>query len=174
MAELKTKTTDQRPTRVVKVINDFDAENLAAPFSLRCGAIIIDYMLLVSIPIAAVLINRAMGVPDTKLFKNQIYNTSWLIVVLLILSNFILLPLFAGQTVGKSLTGLRIIKTDGTTPSLVSLVLRHIIGYPVSLIFGGLGFVVALFGKGRALHDFFAGTIVIYGNRKVTEQVIES
>ena len=40
--------------------------------------------------------------------------------------------------------------------------LRHFVGYPLSFIILGLGFLVAtLTVRGRALHDIIAGTIVV-------------
>jgi uncharacterized RDD family membrane protein YckC len=86
------------------------------------------------------------------------------------LTNFIIFPMFAGQSVGKMLTGLRVVKSDGGIPSFKNLLLRHFIGYPLTICSGGLGFIVsALNSKGRALHDFIAGTEVIYGQRRVIE-----
>jgi uncharacterized RDD family membrane protein YckC len=39
---------------------------------------------------------------------------------------------------------------------------RHLIGYPLSFIIFGLGFLLAaLDSQGRALHDLLAGTLVV-------------
>lgn len=151
-----------------KIIVNFDAERLKAPFSLRCGAIMIDYILLIMIPVASLLIYRNTGNDPTKILNNDITNIGWIVFVLLILTNFLILPLLVGQSLGKILTGLRVVKKDGNSPSLVNLLLRHFIGYPLTVLSGGLGFFFSIFNsKGRALHDFIAGTIVIYG-RKAT------
>jgi uncharacterized RDD family membrane protein YckC len=89
---------------------------------------------------------------------------------LLGLTNFIIFPMFAGQSIGKMLTGLRVVKSDGGIPSFKHLLLRHLVGYPVTIITGGLGFLFSVLNsKGRALHDYIAGTEVIYGQRRVVE-----
>ncbi len=149
-----------------KIIVNFDAEHLKAPFSLRCGAIMIDYILLVIIPVASLLIYRNTGNDQSKILNNDITNIGWIIFVLLILTNFLILPLLVGQSLGKILTGLRVVKKDGNSPSLGNLILRHFIGYPLTVLTAGLGFFVSIFNsKGRALHDFIAGTVVIYGRK---------
>ena len=157
------------PSKIVKpeqIIVNFDAERLKAPFSLRCGAILIDYIILVIIPVASLLIYKYSGQEPAKILNNDITNIGWLIFVLLILTNFLILPLLVGQSIGKILTGLRVVKKDGNPPSLGSFALRHLIGYPLTVLTGGLGFFVSVLNsKGRALHDLIAGTVVIYGRR---------
>jgi len=46
--------------------------------------------------------------------------------------------------------------------------IRHFIGYPITVLTGGLGFFISILNiKGRAIHDYIAGTVVIYGRRTV-------
>ncbi len=149
-----------------KVIVNFDAERLKAPFALRCGAILIDYILLIAVPVSSLIIGRMMGIEPSKLLNSEVSNAGWLILILLILTNFVIFPLINGQSIGKMLTGLRIVKTDGNAPSLISLLIRHLIGYPLSFLIFGLGFLLPILNeKGRALHDFLAGTVVVYGRK---------
>lgn len=159
------------PAKRVKpeqIIVNFDAERLRAPFSLRCGAILIDYIILVIVPVASLLIYKFSGQEPAKILNNDITNIGWIIFVLLILTNFLIFPLLFGQSIGKILTGLRVVKKDGNTPTFGSLLLRHFIGYPLTVLTCGLGFFVSVLNsKGRALHDLIAGTVVIYG-RKTT------
>lgn len=158
-----------RRIRTEQVVVNFDAERLKAPFLLRCGAILIDYILIVSIPIISLLISRLTGVPDAKLLNNEFTNVGWLLMILLALTNLIIFPLFSGQSIGKMLTGLRIVSKDGNAPSFKQLLLRHFVGYPLTILTLGLGFLFAVLNqKGRALHDFLAGTVVIYGRRVVS------
>jgi uncharacterized RDD family membrane protein YckC len=67
-----------------------------------------------------------------------------------------------GRSIGKLALGLRIVTTkDGTAPGLVRGLVRTI-GYYVSSLFFGFGFVSATWDKNRqAWHDKMAGTIVI-------------
>jgi uncharacterized RDD family membrane protein YckC len=156
--------------RSQEIVVDFDAEKLKAPFLLRCGALCIDYIFLVSVPIFGLFAGRMMGIDGAKLLNSELSNAGWLIAVLLGLTNFVVFPMFAGQSIGKMLTGLRIVKADGSIPTFKSLLLRHLVGYPVTVLTGGLGFIFSVFNaKGRAIHDYIAGTEVIYGSRRIKE-----
>ena len=161
------RTVPAGKARAEEIVVDFEAEKLKAPFLLRCGALLIDYIFLVSVPVISILIGRLYGYDGSKLLNSEFSNAGWLIMILLGISNFVIFPLFAGQSIGKMFTGIRIVKADGKMPSLVSLLLRHLIGYPLTLLTGGLGFLLsALNQKGRALHDYLAGTVVIFGQRR--------
>lgn len=164
------------PAKVIiteQVVVDFDAERLKAPFLLRCGAILIDYILFVSVPVISLLFGRFKEYDGAKLLNNELSNAGWLILILLVLTNFVILPLFSGQTVGKILTGLRIVKTDGNAPTFSRLLVRHLIGYPLTVLTLGIGFLFSVLNrKGRALHDFLAGTMVVYGrSRKERKEI---
>lgn len=160
------RTVPSRRIKPEQVVVNFTAERLKAPFLLRCGAILIDYILIISVPIISLLLSRLTGVPDAKLLNNEFTNVGWLLMILLILTNLIIFPLFSGQSIGKMLTGLRIVNRDGTVPTFKHLLFRHLIGYPLTVLTLGLGFLFSLLNqKGRALHDFLAGTVVIYGKR---------
>ncbi len=51
---------------------------------------------------------------------------------------------------------------DGSDVGLPRAVVRHFIGYPLSFLLFGIGFLmVALTVQGRGLHDIIAGTIVV-------------
>ncbi|MDQ3373506.1 MAG: RDD family protein [Acidobacteriota bacterium] len=153
---------------------DFEPERLKAPFLLRCGALLIDYILLISIPVVSLLIGR-LSIPDpAKLLNSKVINAGWLIMILLALTNFVIMPMFSGKSIGKFLTGLRIVNTDGNLPSFTTILIRHLIGYPITILSAGLGFLLSLFNlKGRALHDYVAGTIVIYARKKISNKSAE-
>jgi len=169
------RQTSTRSIKPEQIVVNFDAERLKAPFLLRCGAILIDYIILVAIPIISLLIYKYSGREPAKLLNNEIFNAGWLIMVLLALTNFVLLPLLVGQSIGKMLTGLRVVKKDGKPPSLGSLFIRHLIGYPLTVLTFGLGFFISVINsKGRALHDFLAGTVVIYGQKQIVRRDTES
>ena len=151
-----------------QIIVDFDTERLHAPFLLRCGAILIDYILLVSIPVVSLLLGRSFEYDGAKLLNSEVSNAGWLIMILLGLTNFIIFPMFSGQSIGKMLTGLRVVKTDGSPASFSRLLVRHLIGYPLTILTAGLGLFIAVLNQnGRALHDYLSGTIVVYGRKRV-------
>ncbi len=171
----RTKRTVPSPRiKTEKVVVDFDPDRLKAPFLLRCGALLIDYILLISIPVISLLLARFSGEDGAKLLTSELNNTGWLIMILLGLTNFIIFPMFTGQSIGKMLTGLRVVKLDGTNPTFGALFLRHIVGYPLTVLTGGIGFLISAFNqKGRSLNDIIAGTVVVYGRRRVEEKLLK-
>jgi uncharacterized RDD family membrane protein YckC len=63
---------------------------------------------------------------------------------------------------------LRIERISGGPPGILRACLRHFIGYPLSLLPFGLGFlIVTVSPTGRSLHDLIAGTIVVRRNQMV-------
>jgi uncharacterized RDD family membrane protein YckC len=161
------------PAQVTKtgtreVIVGFSPESLKAPFLLRCGALIIDYIIVIAIPVMGLLLSRFSGNDGTKLLNEGISSASWLVALLVGITNIVLLPMFIGQTVGKIVTGLRIVRIDGTAPPLGVIALRQTVGYLLTLGSAGIGFFLSVFSsKGRALHDYLSGTVVIYADRRV-------
>ncbi len=157
--------------KVEKVIIGFDPEKLKAPFLLRCGALLIDYILLISIPVLSILAGRMNGDDGARLLNNELSNGGWIIVLLLAVTNFIIFPAFGGQSVGKMIAGIEITGLDGSTPGFGRLTLRHLLGYPLTLLTGGLGYIFLAFNKkGRSLHDYVAGTVVVYGRKTVSRK----
>jgi uncharacterized RDD family membrane protein YckC len=155
-----------------QVVVKFEAERLRAPFLLRCGAFLIDYILLVCVPVLFLILGRFYGIDGVKLLTSELSNTGWLIMLLLALTNFVIFP--SGQSIGKMLTGIRIVNKDGAPPTFVQLLLRHTIGYFLTALTLGLGFLFsAVNQKGRALQDLIGGTIVIYGKQKVAREITE-
>jgi uncharacterized RDD family membrane protein YckC len=70
--------------------------------------------------------------------------------------------LITGRTVGKALTGLRVVRSDGSAPS-ARVVLVRTLALPFSLLLFGVGFLMIPFRRDhRALHDLIAGTAVVY------------
>lgn len=67
-----------------------------------------------------------------------------------------------GQSLGKRLLNLRVVKVDGSTPSLSSYLLRWLLFVVDVPLTGGLGLVVILLTKNnQRLGDLAAGTMVI-------------
>lgn len=135
-----------------------------APFALRCGAMLIDYILLAGIIAAATIFSRMFG--GGNLQENALINGGYLSALAVAAINFIVLPLLAGQTAGKWATGLQLVRRDGSAPGVVNVLLRQTIGYLLSIATLGVGFAVAIFhADGRALHDLISGTAVVVVHR---------
>jgi uncharacterized RDD family membrane protein YckC len=158
------RSVSSQRQRRKEIIAEFNPAELKAPFALRCGALCIDYILLVTIPVLTLLLGGATS-PQGGGISNT---TGWLLATLLFLTNFFILPAVGGQTIGKMLTGIRIVKKNGTGISFSTVLLRHILGYFVTAATLGLGFLLAAFNhKGRTLHDYIAGTTVVYARRSI-------
>ena len=50
---------------------------------LRCGALMIDYILIISIPVICMLVSRYTGNDGAKLLNSELNNTGWLIAILI-------------------------------------------------------------------------------------------
>ena len=136
-------------------------KRLPAPFYLRCGAFLLDYVALASIIVFASLIARLLG-GGARTAGNSAETMGLLAAVTFVVLNLVVLPGFTGLTLGKWATGLRIEKNDGGDISILRAAFRHLVGYPLSLLLFGIGFLmVALTVRGRGLHDIIAGTVVV-------------
>ena len=132
-----------------------------APFSLRCGAILIDYIILVAIVAFSTLISRLLG-GGARTAGNSSETIGMFLALAAAALNLGVLPGLTGQTIGKWATGLRIRRADGTEIGIGRAFIRHFVGYPASFLTLGLGFLLAAFTtRGRGLHDLIAGTIVV-------------
>src|SRR6185295_12783283 len=89
-------------------------ERLRAPFPLRCGALLIDYIALVSIVVFGTLLSRMFG-GGGRSAGNSAETAAILIAIVIALLNLVVLPAFTGLTLGKWATGLRIERVDGAS-----------------------------------------------------------
>lgn len=67
-----------------------------------------------------------------------------------------------GRTLGMAIMGLELVRRDGDRAGPGRVAIR-VVTFPISLLLLGLGFVGILVGREhRALHDVFAGTVIVY------------
>jgi uncharacterized RDD family membrane protein YckC len=136
-------------------------QRLRAPFPLRCGALLIDYIALVSLVVLGTLVARMLG-GGARVAGSSAETAGIVLAIFVAIVNLLILPGFTGFTVGKWATGLRIERNDGGKIGIGRAFLRHFIGYPLSFALAGLGFLIAAVSvHGRGLHDMIAGTIVV-------------
>ncbi|MFL6208171.1 MAG: RDD family protein [Pyrinomonadaceae bacterium] len=132
-----------------------------APFALRCGALLVDYTLVAGIAAFSTLLARLFG-GGSRTAGSSVMEFGFVVALAVALLNFFVLPGFTGRTVGKWATGLRIERRDGEPLDFLRALARHTVGYLVSLLPLGLGFLLAAFNReGRALHDRLVGTVVV-------------
>ena len=169
-------------------------ERYRAPFSLRCGAFLIDYILLAAIIAFSTVLAR-VGVRPRALTSTS-ETLGFLVAGAAALLNFVGLTALRGQTIGKWATGLRIRRRDGEPLSLGYAALRHLVAYPLSFLIlavgllvaemhtaakvAGAGFILtivvgflmaAFSANGRALHDIIADTVVIREDLRRTRRI---
>jgi uncharacterized RDD family membrane protein YckC len=144
-----------------RALTQAHVERFRAPFSLRCGALLIDYILVASIVAFSTVVARTLG-GGARMAGGSAELVGLVVALFVTLLNFVLLTGLRGQTLGKWATGLRIQRKDGRPLGWGYSLLRHLVGYPLSLLTFGLGFLVAAFNsQGRTLHDMVAGTVVV-------------
>jgi uncharacterized RDD family membrane protein YckC len=131
--------------------------------ALRCGAFLIDYiltLLILAVPlVAAVYVKRRLLQPA---IANIIVTLGYLATVGVIFLNSVYFYVHRGQSLGKTFIGLRVVRLDGQMIDYKTAILRHIVGYPLSLLCFGLG-VIWMFwdAKQQGWHDKLARTIVV-------------
>jgi len=153
-ARLPSDVVSQRAEARVRV-------RFRAPFALRCGALLIDYILLALILTFSIMIARLMG-GGARMAGGTAEKIGVFVTLVVAVLDLVVMAGMTGKTVGKWTTGLRIERLRGGPPGIVRAARRHLVGYPLSLLPFGLGFlIVTVSPTGRALHDLIAGTIVV-------------
>src|SRR5260370_23138854 len=151
------RPSDRRPEPRVRV-------RFRAPFALRCGALLIDYILLALILTFSIMVARLMG-GGARMAGGSAQKVGIVITLVVAVLDLGVLAGLTGKTVGKWTTGLRIERMHGGPPGIPRALLRHFVGYPLSLLPFGLGFlIVTVMPTRRSLHDFIAGTVFVREN----------
>src|SRR5574337_118969 len=139
-----------------------------AGFWLRSVAFLVDAGLIAALATTgAILVGMAIQVgglfssaPEAGLEWLEAV-ASRLLVVLVVPCYFTLFVGWRGQTLGKMLLGLKIIRTTGEEIGYGRALVRWI-GQGMSALFLGLGFLMVAFSRQKqALHDKLAGTRVV-------------
>ena len=134
---------------------------LHVPFPLRCGAFLIDYIVLISLVVLGTLFARMLG-GGARAAGTSAETAAIALAIVVALLNLGVLPGLTGLTLGKWATGLRIQRVNSGNPGIGRALLRHFIGYPLSFVTLGIGFLLATVTvHGRGLHDMIAGTVVV-------------
>ncbi len=135
-------------------------QNIALHYPLagvgpRIGAYLIDSLIVIAVYFLAILLLTQGGMTGL-----------WLIIPVVILSwlYFLLCEVFMnGQTVGKKALDIKVVKLDGSRPSVGAFILRWIM---IPIDFGIMSGAVALISivatrHGQRLGDLLAGTTVV-------------
>lgn len=136
----------------------------------RMGAVLIDLLIKIGYALAAffviLLIEDALGIPDGFAMAFII-----LLYIPLFLYDLLCETFLDGQTFGKKAVKIKVVKLDGSQPSLGSYLLRWLIALVEKppLMMGTIGLVAILLNsKGQRLGDMAAGTTVVKVKPAVT------
>jgi len=101
-----------------------------------------------------------------KKISDITFPSNILFYVTLFIYQFIFLVYSSGATIGQKLLHVRVIKANGHPISLLTIVIRYVIGF-ISGIVLSLGYAWAIFDpKKQTWHDKAAGTIVVESDAK--------
>jgi uncharacterized RDD family membrane protein YckC len=140
-----------------------EIERGLADWRSRCSAFLLDYILSLLVPaltlVLAVYVRRRLMFPTAA---TAIWVIGYLVSAVVIFFNFIHFYMQRGQSFGKRFIGIRVVRTDGRPIDYQTAVLRHIVGYPLSIMLFGLGVVwMLLDGRRQGWHDKLAKTVVV-------------
>lgn len=115
-----------------------------AGFWIRAAAFLVDIVILS-------LLQRLLHVPP---------RSAWLVFAINSAYFFFFFWLMKGQTLGKKLFGLKVIRSDGGEMEPLRALVRAMF-YALDELLMGLGFLLALGRERKALHDWVLGTRVV-------------
>jgi uncharacterized RDD family membrane protein YckC len=127
-----------------------------AGLSDRIFAYLIDILIMISITLVLVFIIATTGLNETSPFLLI------LAVVPAFFYHLILEITMHGQSIGKKMLKIKVVKLDGTEATLGGYLLRWLIWPVDTFLYGGIAIMcIAIGGKGQRLGDMAAGTTVI-------------
>ncbi|MFQ5657472.1 MAG: RDD family protein [Candidatus Methylomirabilales bacterium] len=138
-------------------------------------AVLIDTPLLFFLAVLAMVLASLTAIGGGTLAGNVTtevtllaFGAAFLAAFAVSLAFHVLCWVWGGQTPGKMLMGLQVVREDGNGIGYGRALLRWV-GYLCAVLPLGLGFVVAFFHpRGRGLHDLLAGTCVTRTDSRTT------
>lgn len=120
----------------------------------RIGAFLLDAMLLLAYISMLVYVN--VEISTLPVYVNA------LLVLPVLLYHLICEVFFDGQSIGKRQLNIKVVRLDGTTPSLKAYLLRWVLRPVDILLYGSVAILCILIGRrGQRLGDMAAGTTVV-------------
>lgn len=150
------------------VVNTYDTENSAtlfehkpAGFWIRFVAYLID-LSLINIVLIGLIVNNVLLA--TKLENYTFMYLSWSTIIgfIVFYIYFILMTKFLGQTIGKMIVGLKVVRDNGENLNWSTVLFREGIGRLFSAILYLPYLIIPFTSKHKGLHDFIADTHVVH------------
>ncbi|OQY20398.1 MAG: hypothetical protein B6I36_01085 [Desulfobacteraceae bacterium 4572_35.1] len=144
------------------------------PLLRRILATVLDYMVMVEIWYAFVLVGAWVAHQPVNVFTDYLFAQTamricyYFLAVTIIISYFTLLHCCYGQTLGKMLLGFQVVDEDGNPPTISQALLRSAGGI-LALLCVGYGYLTIIFDSaGRGWNDRVAGTQVVAVSKLVS------
>ena len=132
-----------------------------AGFGLRYGAWMFDFLITLIALMTFTFVVSAIGRRSVVDSNQDLLIVGGLTALLLVI-NFVVLAGLNGQSAGMRILGIQIARVDGKRFTMKGAMLRHLVGYPLSMLLFFLGFLWMLWDpRQQAWHDKLAGTIVV-------------
>jgi len=135
------------------------ARHKAAMALLRLGNDIFDHVLIIPITFAIVIVAVALGFVKTDYFENMDSASDYALSFILFLLYYFVFEIVWQRTLGKFITGTKVITADGKKPTLNAIAIRTLIRFVPFEAFSFLGERV------YGWHDRWSGTYVIKAKR---------
>ncbi len=139
-------------------------EQSYAGFWVRVLAYLLDSILLITVQTTlSILINLTIGMLGIATEGDPAINTIiWLFGAVLSISYAVFFTGYCGQTPGKMVLRIKVIRTDGSPINYGRAALREVLGKFISSILLGIGYLMVAFdNRKQGLHDKIADTYVI-------------
>lgn len=150
----------------IETAQNVSIQQTVASVDTRIGSYLIDLLIIIGYYSIVLLILNALDLPMSM--------DLWVVYLLLGLPVFFYSLLFEvlmnGQTPGKYLNKIRVVKIDGSNPTFGSYLLRWMLRLiDIDLATGSVALLTILLnGKGQRLGDIAAGTTVISEKKRIT------
>jgi uncharacterized RDD family membrane protein YckC len=142
----------------ISTTQNVDIEYTVASAGDRILAFITDILIKTAYIIVFSVILQNTGNPESSFIFMVLF-----IILPIMFYELILEILLNGQTLGKKFLKIRVVRIDGTSPSILNYIMRWILS-PVDIWFtSGMGALLTIIitGKGQRIGDLAAGTCVV-------------
>ncbi|MEW6129456.1 MAG: RDD family protein [Acidobacteriota bacterium] len=147
--------------RIAPPTHAFIGLHKQAGFGLRYGAWMFDFLLTLIVIMGSTFLISAVGRRSIVDSNRDLFIVAGVTFLLLFL-NFIVMAGRSGQSIGMRIIGIQIIYNNGRPFTIKGALIRHLIGYPLSMLAGFLGFLWMLWDpRQQGWHDKLAKTIVV-------------
>ena len=145
---------------IINTSQNVEIERTTANVGIRIASQIIDYFILFIYVMVIVLIASLLKIESSALFI--------IAFIPVFFYSFIMEALFQGQSIAKMILKIRVVKLDGSQPTLLSYFIRWLFRMIDVIPFYGIVAIISIAagGKGQRLGDKAAGTTVVSLQKK--------